>query len=326
MITYVGNGAYWYANSTAMLLAAGGEYITPGRVEALTGVGLGAEMQQGSTTLWFGNLASAPDIGVSKALEILGFEWTECAHGDGKAAPFDELRVALAEGPVVLGPVDMGYLSYVPYHQYCEGADHYVLAYAFDETTVYLHDPAGFPFASLPLEDLALAWRAERIGYRRGAYRSWTAPRRIQHPTDDQIYARACDWFRECYRATDEIVTQGGHGAWIAGSQAINSFAEYVRGGDVSGETRGHLVNFALALGARRALDYAAFFDGRDPDLLSEKQRQTMLFGRSHTLAVRNDWTGLAETLHELAESEEAFRATLHSRSPAPAELVAAGV
>ncbi len=324
MITYIGNGAYCYANATAMLLAAAGEHVPPGRIEVLTGVGLGAEMEQTSTTLWFGNLGTAPDSGISKALEILGFEWTEYAREDGEAAPLDELRAVLADGPVVLGPVDMGYLSYVPYHQQCKGADHFVLAYGMDEDGVHLHDPGGFPHVSLPLDDLALAWRAERVAYRRGAYRSWTAPRRVDRPTEDQIYARALDWFQECYRTTDDIVAGDTYGPWISGSEAILRFADHVRGGEVSPDTRGHLVNFALPLGARRSLDYAAFFDGRAPDLAAHKRRQALLFGRSYTLAVRNDWPGLAETLHELAEAEDAIRTTLLSSSPAVgAELLA---
>ena len=111
----------------------------------------------------------------------------------------------------------------------------------------------------------------------------------------------------------------------ISGSEAILRLADYVRGGEVSPGTRGHLVNFALPLGARRALDYAAFFEGRDPDLAAHKRRQALLFGRSHTLAVRNDWTGLPETLRELAETEDAIRTALLSRSPEGApELVAA--
>jgi hypothetical protein len=178
MTTYVGNGAYCYANSTAMLLATIGEQVSPGLIEVLSGVGLGAETPPGSSELWFNNLVAMPDYGISKALDILGFAYTERAHEDGATAPLDELRAALEEGAVVLGPVDMGYLRYVPGHQHAAGADHFVMAYAIDEQHVALHDPAGFPHVALPLADLALAWRAERVPYRRGAYRSWTQPRR----------------------------------------------------------------------------------------------------------------------------------------------------
>jgi hypothetical protein len=275
-------------------------------------------MREGSAELWFDNLAAAPDVGISKALELLGFAWTEREHADDDPAPLDALRTALQDGPVVLGPVDMGYLTYVPFHRHAQGADHFILAYAVDDTEAQVHDPAGYPHASLPIEDLAQAWRAERVPYRRGAYRSWAAARRVAQPSEDEIYAHACDWFATCYRATGELVANGTRGPWLAGAEAIMRLAEGLRGGDVLPGTRGHLVNFALQLGARRALDYAAFFDTRDPDLAGLKRRQAQIFGRGHTLAARDRWPDLAEALAELAEVEDAFHSALLRRAASP--------
>jgi hypothetical protein len=316
MTTYIGNGAYCYANSTAMLLAAGGETISPGLIEVLTGVGLGAERKQGSSTVWFNGLAAMPDSGISRALTILGFEYTERAHDDGVELPLDELRTALEHGPVVLGPVNMRYLSYIPAHKQLDGVDHFVLAYALDEQCVHLHDPAGYPHVSLSIDDLALAWRADRIAYRRGCYRSWAAPRRTEQPDEEQIYDRALRWFAECYRASRRSLEGGPFRNFVFGSDAIRHCAASLRQGTVSGETRGHLVHFALQLGAKRALDYAAFFDARDPELASAKRRQALLFGRGHTQAVADDWGGLATTLEELADVEDMLEAALLQRVP----------
>jgi len=66
--------------------------------------------------------------------------------------------------------VDYGCLPYIPGHEYALGSDHYVVAYAIDDGRRPPARPAGFPHVSLPLTELATAWRAERIGYRRGAF------------------------------------------------------------------------------------------------------------------------------------------------------------
>jgi hypothetical protein len=45
--------------------------------------------------------------------------------------------------------------------------------------------------------------------------------------------------------------------------------------------------------------------------LAALKCRQAELFGKSHTLAVRENWSSLADTLRELANLEEEFRTAL---------------
>src|SRR5688572_1058337 len=180
--TYVGNGAYCYANTTSMLLTSIGEVVPPSLVEVLSGVGLGALWFVARGSIIFGNVV--PDTGVSKALDLLGFAYDERSSPDGAPLPLDELRAALEVGPVAIGPVDIGCLTYKPGARGPSGSDHFILLYAMDEAEVRLHDPAGFPHVSLPFDDLEQAWRAEKIGYRRGAFRRWYAPRRPEHVSD----------------------------------------------------------------------------------------------------------------------------------------------
>src|SRR5215510_7581102 len=101
MTTYVGNAAYCYANTTAMLLASIGESVSPSLIEVLTGVGLGAWWDRSSRLAFFDSVA--PDVGVSRALDLLGFDCLEQAGDEGDPPPLDELRRALAAGPVALG-------------------------------------------------------------------------------------------------------------------------------------------------------------------------------------------------------------------------------
>ncbi len=79
MTRYIGNGPYCYANSTAMLLATAGDRVDPSLIEVLTGVGLGAFWLDDSKRLISSNPATPPDVGISHALTLLGFEFIEQA-------------------------------------------------------------------------------------------------------------------------------------------------------------------------------------------------------------------------------------------------------
>jgi hypothetical protein len=240
MIAYIGNGYYCYTDSTAMLLASIGETIPSSKIEVLTGVGLGAFWIEEETLLELCSLSTAPDRGISKALEILGFEYTERSSQAAGPAPFDQLRADLAKSPVALGPIDMGYLSYNPNCGNLAGVDHYVLAYRMDEQKIHLHDPVGFPHVSLLLDQLELAWKAERIDYRRGHYRCWTSPKRIQHPTEEEIYNQAVQYFTSCYQFKFDTPPLS---EWLRGREAIFACANCIRNEKLSQKSKGFLIH-----------------------------------------------------------------------------------
>ena len=299
---YVGNGHYCYANTTAMLLASVGEQVPAGLVEVLSGVSLGATWNEAMGLIFFDS--SAPDVGISRALRLLGFETDERASADGDPAPLADLARVLQDGPALLGPLDMGLLSYRTGKRQASGVDHFVLVYAIDDAEVYLHDPAGYPSVLLPLADLVPAWAAEQIGYRRGAYRWWHGPRRVARPTDDALCESALRAFGEVYRAADARAARGVN----TGGVAIRRLAEQVREGDLPASLAGHLRGFTFQVGARRALDVAYFLGQRAPVLARLKAEQARLFGRAHTLFVRQDWPGTADTLTALAAAEDELR------------------
>lgn len=311
MIPYIGNGDYCYANATAMLLTASGENVAPSRIEALCGVGLGAFWIEGADLIFFSSFATPPDKGISQALELLGFRFAE-KWSQEAIPPFEALRADLAQGPAILGPLDVGFLGYDPLHSKFSGVDHYVLAYGMDDHEIYLHDPAGFPHVALSLEHLELAWKAEHIDYRRGFYRYWTALQRCEQPTEEEIYNRALQSFKVGYQTSEHIVAHETWAKnWAVGRDAILMCANHVRHGDVAPQLKAHLSDFMLKLSARRALDFASFFSPRTPALAALKCKQAELFGKSHTLTVRESWASLADTLQGLANIEEEFRAAL---------------
>ncbi|MFC1750358.1 hypothetical protein ACFL2V_16280 [Pseudomonadota bacterium] len=245
-LPYIGNGAYCYANSTSMLLGHIGENVSPSKIEVLTGVGLSASLKKKGGSLYFNNQTLLPDLGISKALEILGFECKNKVSKTEEDFPIDELKKDLVKMPAILGPLDMGYLSYNPRHKYLKGADHYVFAYELKGEEIFLHDPAGFPFVSLSIKDLRNAWKADGIGYKRGYYRYITGVKRVGSPTEREIYNTALDYFRSLYREGKEKTSKA---VWFVGKDAILYVAEKVKRDGLTDGEAGHFIYFAFPLG-----------------------------------------------------------------------------
>ncbi|WP_341675370.1 hypothetical protein [Niveibacterium sp. SC-1] len=309
MTPYIGNGAYCYANSAAMLLAHHGYNISPGLLEVLSGVGLGAIYRRDPAEMFFSDPNGLPDAGIGKALEILGFScggWPRLE--EGAAVPFAALENALRDGPVMIGPLDMGLLRYHPHWEWLGGADHYVLITGLNDRVARLHDPDAVPCAVLPRGELAEAWRAEKVVFRSGAFQAWHSPRRAHTPTSAEIHERARTYFRErcqgAAAAANDTAT-----AW--GVAAIRACGQRVREGDVPPPLHGMLIHFSLRLGARRALDYAAFFALFDAELARLKREQADVFGLAHCAAVRKEWARLADCFATLAELEAPIHARL---------------
>lgn len=302
---YIGKIEYCYSNSAAMLLRSIGEKIDPSLIEVLTGMGIGAHMGK-SGDLFFD--CSEPDIGSSRALTTLGFSFDEANSDDPSHAPFNRLHELLQKGPVVLGPLEFAKLVYNPAHVGSSDSDHYILAYDMDDAYVYVHDPWGFPCARIAHSDLEAAWRAEAIEYKRGYFRHWSNPKRIEEPSDDAIYQRALETYRNIYEMDEKTIERSGK---AVGSTAIKTLADKIKLDGLSTGQVGFLAKFSLPLSAKRALDYAAFFKGRDEQLAAIKYDQAALFGLAETQTVVSDWASLAETLNQLADKEEGFRHSL---------------
>lgn len=307
--SYIGSGAYCYANSASMLLASIGENISPSVIEVLTGIGLSAFLMEKNNLLFF-NFA-LPDKELSRALKILGFNCKERIIPKTEPVPIAKLKEDLQKSPAVLGPLDMGYLVYNPQYQNLGGSDHFVLAYDIDDKVIHLHDPAGFPCVFLSYQKLKLAWQSNELFYGLNNYHYWIAPKRIKTPSKADIYKQAIKDFKSIYRACEE---KSSLNRWTTGKKAILASACRFQNRKATSQEIDHFIYFALPLGAKRALDFALFFDFRDTDLALLKRRQAELFGKCHTLAVAKEVKPLAETLQELAEVEDEFSSKLLSK------------
>ena len=130
---YTGNGPYCYSNSLHMCLTQAGMAAVPpvGLLECMTGMPFGASFLALDVPLFFPSPGAGtnPDRGLTRALDTMGWDCTLRRFEDAGAAEAG-LREGLAAGPVLLGPLDMGGLSYDPLHEHKRGGDHFVVALA----------------------------------------------------------------------------------------------------------------------------------------------------------------------------------------------------
>jgi hypothetical protein len=260
LIPYIGNSDYCYTHSLSMaLLAAGAERAwlpEPGFLECLTTMPFGKmylDRPSGPLT-FFSNAEVDPDRGLTHALETLGWTCDE-QRGAAPAAALAALRQAVAEAPVLAGPLDMGYLSYHPHHRALAGADHFLVVLAVSQDDVLLHDPQKYPCVRLPLADFLRAWRAERIGYLQAPYTLRARFRRVAQPTRSAMIERTLSLVRQQLAMAQEGPTL------YSGAPALCRLIAALEDGGHSASLLRQLADFVLPLAARRLLDAAHFLD-----------------------------------------------------------------
>jgi hypothetical protein len=305
MSPYIGNAPYCYANAAAMLLASAATSVDPATIECLTAVGLGARWWIEQKEIYFS--LEPPDLRIGRALGLLGFEVEQGSGVESSAPPFDRLRAAVAEGPVMLGPLDMGHLTYFPDCAALSGADHYVLLNELSADAARLHDPYGYPNVRLGLDDLGKAWEAAAISYRRAPYQWWSNPVRRREPSRNELRSGALGAFREVYQARGHAPAEA---PYRAGPGAFEAAARHVRGGKAE-PLLALLRVFGLPLGARRAHDLAGFLEPQNAALAAIKRDQALAFIDGYGRLVDGDHGAVAEAIREIGALDAAFEEQL---------------
>lgn len=311
MISYSGNGDYCYANSLYMsLLAAGanaGEIPTPGFLECLTTLPFGKMYLRldAGPLVFFSSSEANPNLGLTLALQALGWECEETRGGSAEEA-LERLRTAVQDAPVLVGLLDPGYLTYNPFHRELAGGDHFVLVVAVEEDCVIMHDPMKYPYASLPLAEFLEAWRADSIGYRSAPYTMRSHFRQVEAYTRQEMIARALPIIRQNL----QVNLQGP--VVYNGVAALSCLIDDLRGDKKPLSVLGSLATFVFPLAARRSLD-AAFFlhEAGLTDASQCMQRQAMLAGRAQYFAAHEQWNSVAAIMEQLAEEEQQLLASL---------------
>ncbi|MBK1710400.1 hypothetical protein CKO17_15155 [Marichromatium gracile] len=139
--------------------------------EALTGVPFGVRSVEKDANRLLAPWID-PDRGLDAALDTLGlpYEVAACPPDAGADASIDLLRRWLADGVVVLGPLDMSRLPHLFHAELFRGCDHYVVALGIEEERLAIRDSEGWDMTWIACDDLAEAWRGGEVIEGRGAF------------------------------------------------------------------------------------------------------------------------------------------------------------
>lgn len=311
LIAYSGNSDYCYPNSLRMSLQAAGmdarELPEVGFLECLTTLPFGKmflDLEDGPIT-FFSSSEVDPDEGLTLALKALGWSCQE-QRGQAPDEALDSLRAAVQQAPALVGPIDLGYLSYNPFHNDLAGGDHFVVALAMQDETIVLHDPWKFPCVSLPIADFMQAWRAERVGYLQAPYTFRTNFRKTEQISRQETIARTLAVVQAHLKAenTGPVLYSNAH--------ALHMLAAALRTPEPPASLTETLATFVFPLGARRAIDAAAFL--REAGLLEaarDMEQQALLCGQAQYPAVCKQYGEVARLADQLADVEQRLTESL---------------
>lgn len=299
MQMYFGDVSLCYSYSLAMALDAYGYDFKAEFLEAIMAMGNGASIVKEDDQhplVFFDN--GMPDISISHSLKILGFDYEDFYLKDGAEVDLEEIKrkleTFLFNGPVVLGPLDMGHLTYNPNHTILYGVDHFVTVYGIDGQYLYLHDPAGFACMKVAFNDILEAWKAEAIDYKRGAYSMWGNFKKVKSPSQTEIY-------QETARIMKNRYLNGKNGI-------LECYAKAVAENGLNTEQKQLHQYFSFKLAAVRNLYLSKFLKVHDPEGARLKEELATLFGQAHLSCLKEDYQELSRLLCQIAEVDGLFK------------------
>ena len=299
MQMYFGDVSLCYSYSLAMALDAYGYDFKAEFLEAIMVMGNGASIvkeDEHHPLVFFDN--GMPDLSISHSLKILGFDYEDFYLKDGTEVDLEEIKgkleTFLSNGPVVLGPLDMGHLTYNPNHTILYGVDHFVTVYAVDGQYLYLHDPAGFACMKVAFTDIIEAWKADAIDYKRGSYSMWGNFKKVKSPSQTEIY-------QETARIMKNRYLNGQ-------SNVLECYAKAVAENGLNTEQKQLHQYFSFKLAAVRNLYLSKFLKDHDPEGARLKEELATLFGQAHLSCLKEDYQELSHLLYQIAEVDGRFR------------------
>lgn len=299
MDLFIGDVPLCYTNSVAMVLKSQGYHYQPEYLEAIMVMGNGASFVDKNSKhplVFFDN--GLPDLSISNCLSILGFNYEEfyLPNFDENAIVHTrkKLEQLLNNGSVVVGPLDMGHLSYNPNSLNLSGVDHFVLVTKLEKDFVYLHDPAGYPCMKMRFGEFVKAWKAEAIHYKRGSFSMWGNLKRIKEPTPQEIFHDVSIIMKKRYE-------QGS-------TKVIEYYANSVKTNGLNQQQQEIHQYFSFRLASARNLYLSEFLKGFDLTRAEIKKQLSILFGQAHLDSMEEDYTHLATTLMDIAKLDQQFR------------------
>ncbi len=255
-----------------------------------------------------------PHDGVERALKTLKYEYRfKCFQSADEALSF--LKKALEKEPILIGPVDMGFLVYDPYCKFKKGADHYVIALGLDRDHLILNDPDGYLHVPLPIGDFVKAWNAEAIAYKRGSYSLWLIKEKLVTPSVEKLYKDTLVLGLQNLKEKGRKYA-GEKAPLHTGSLAIKRLAEDIKRYKLRRWLRFY-ATFTFRVSAQRCFDSAMFikdapFENDYLEKASEtRMQQAFRYGKCQTEASKMKFSKVAKTLEEVSELEEKFEVEL---------------
>ena len=302
-LPYVGSGPYCYSNSFAMLL--GEQAPSTAVLEVATGGPFGMQLV-GGTLVFFDAYGWDPEQGFDDALGALG--WTSTVSKGGEAAEaLARLRAAAEQGPVWVGPVEMGHLHHQPEMTGPIGADHFVVVLDVNDERVLIHDPHGYPYAEVPVGDFMTAWRAETVSYG-SAYTMRTGFTKVAEVKDADAIRSVIPAAIRWLSMSPALEMPPGS---LGNGEAAERTAQLIEAGAGDG-LREHLIYFAIRVGARRLSDTADCLllagYGEAAEIAAGQAR---LVGSLQHPMVTGNLPAAAAALRELAPTYDRLRAAL---------------
>lgn len=303
---YIGSGPYCYANSFAMMMGSGAPPTSV--IEFATGSPFGMQLIGGRLP-FFDPYGWNPESGFDGALTALG--WTSTVTKGGSADDaLNRLKTALLDGPVWVGPVEMGHLRHQPGMSEPIGADHYIVILDVNDERVLMHDPQGYPYASLPINGFMTAWRGETLTYGE-PYTMRTGFSRITEISDEEaIIASIPAAIRWLSMEGSYNMPSGS----LGNGEAAEGLAALIEN-DYGMELRDHLIHFAVRVGAHRLADASTCLARAGYSAAAQiADEQARLIGAIQYPLVIGDNTAAAALLSALAPKYDKLLAALENQ------------
>jgi hypothetical protein len=237
-------------------------------------------------------------------LKTLNFDYTFTGSADDASA-LAVLEKALKTAPVVAGMLDMGYLTYSPFHEAAHGADHAIVVLALEKDRVIVHDPDGFVAVPLPLPDFLAAW--QRDIYTGVPYGLWQIGAQTAPPTDTMIWECTLHRARELLARTRADGFNGS--TLIYGADGMRQLAADLV--EWSDHSLGALSFFNWRVSAQRCMDSAFFLREKLPAAAAIRWEECLIYGELQQASATHNRAALPALLERLADHETRFIAAM---------------
>jgi Butirosin biosynthesis protein H, N-terminal len=300
MVPFEGRMSYCLMKSLQMVLAYRGHVYPLPWLECVSGEAFEFLYVRNEKS-FFAIIGNYYHLAGEHLLRTLNYNYTYTGSSDETEA-LAALQEALRRGPVAVGMLDAGYLTYAPYHQQLLGGDHAVVILELQPDKVIIHDPGGYVAVPLPLSDFLAAW--QRDVYTGKPYGLWQIGEQGKPPTDDEIWERTLARARMNLARTRETGVDGS--TLLYGPDGMRSLAD-----DLQAWPEYDLGGLSWRVSGQRCLDSAFFLRERLPDAAATRWEECQLYGALQQASAANERAALPGLLERLAEYEERFIAAI---------------